>query len=231
MNHKIIKVQKIFRGFLTRKKTMPLILYRIKKYLETDNFDFSKSTDDGRLNSSLDEIDIIEKLLNKFGPNLICKADCRMWYDMKVYDNYYGWIPVNIKSTTTNTNDNTGNLAMCVYAYTNVKLDLDKKYNNGEMSILFFNKIKKKDYNKIYKKDYFFIILNKTNKQDVIINSIKGLSVICPNSNNLPFQICWNKNRTFKYEPINKKIEQLISVLKKTKPSWKENFIENMKSL
>lgn len=30
----------------------------------------------------------------------------------------YGWIPVNIKTTTTLTNDNTGNLAMCVYAYT-----------------------------------------------------------------------------------------------------------------
>jgi hypothetical protein len=231
MNHRIIKVQKIFRGFLTRKKTMPLILYRIKKYLETDNFNFSTYTEDGRLNSSLDEIDIIEKLINKFGQDIIQKAECRMWYDMKVYDNYYGWIPVNIKSTTMNSNDNTGNLAMCVYAYTNVKLDLDKKYSNGEMSNIFFNKIKEKEYNTMDKKDYFFLILNKTNQRDVIINSVKGLSVICPNSNNLPFQICWDKNRIFKYEPIDKKIEQLISILKKTKPSWKENFMENMRSL
>ncbi len=227
----IIKVQKILRGFLTRKKIMPLILYKIKRYLENDSIKFSTHSDDGRLNSSFDEIDIIEKLSNKFGPNIIRKTKYRMWYDMKVYDNYYGWLPVNIKSTTTYTNDNTGNLAMCVYAYTNVKLDLDKKYTNGEMSNLFFNKIREKDFNTTDKKDYYFLILNKKNKCDIIINSVKGLSVICPNSNNLPFQICWNKNRFFNYEPIYVKINKLIRVLKKTKPSWKEKFIKNIKLL
>ena len=39
-----------------------------------------------------------------------------MWYDILAFDNMYNWIPINIKTTTTTTSDNTGNLAICVYA-------------------------------------------------------------------------------------------------------------------
>ena len=54
-----------------------------------------------------------------------------MWYDILVHDYYYGWIPVNIKSTNMNTSDNIGNLTSCVYAYTDENLDLNKNYVNG----------------------------------------------------------------------------------------------------
>ena len=37
-----------------------------------------------------------------------------MWYDILAYDYMYKWIPINIKTTTTKTSDNTGNLTMCV---------------------------------------------------------------------------------------------------------------------
>ena len=59
-----------------------------------------------------------------------------MWYDILAFDYMYGWIPINIKTTTTLTSDNTGNLAMCVYAYTDEMLDIhrDKSYENGKMS-------------------------------------------------------------------------------------------------
>lgn len=43
---------------------------------------------------------------------------------------------------------------------------------------------------------------------------VKGLSILTPNINNLPFQVRWDKNRTFKYENINKKIKQFIDCLK-----------------
>jgi hypothetical protein len=66
---------------------------------------------------------------------------------------------------------------------------------------------------------------------DIIINSIKGLTILTSNINNLPFQICWNKNRIFKYEHINKKIKLFIDCLKKPKPSWKETFILNIRRL
>ena len=47
-----------------------------------------------------------------------------MWYDIAVYDNIFEWIPVNIKTTTTQTHDNIGNLTLCVYAYTDEKINL-----------------------------------------------------------------------------------------------------------
>ena len=129
---KIIKIQKYCRGFLYRLKHLPLILYKIKNYLEKQYLIFSSQTDDGRINSYLDEDNIINLLIHKYNDRIL-KVDKRHWCDILVFENIYSWIPVNIKTTTTTTSDNTGNLAMCVYSYTNEKLDLTKLYNNGEM--------------------------------------------------------------------------------------------------
>lgn len=121
-----------------------------------------------------------------------------MWYDILTFDYIYGWIPINIKTTTTLITDNTGNLTMCVYAYINELLDIhrDKSYENGKINYILFNKLKNKNYNTNNKKDYYFIVLNKTNSNDIIIiNSLKGLTLLIPNINNLPFQVCWDKNR------------------------------------
>ena len=229
MEHQIIKIQKIVRGHLQRIKLLPLILYKIQKYLITNNIDLSNYNNDGRINSSIDENIIIKLLENKFK---IIKPKIRMWYDILVFDYKYCWIPVNIKSTKLDHRwDNVGNLAMCVYAYTNYELDLHNKksHDNGKMSIILFNKLKNKEYNYNYKKDYYFIVVNKTKPCDIIINSLKGLSIISPNINNLPFQICWNKNKVFKYENI--KIKLFIECLQKPKQSWKEVFVSNMKTL
>ena len=226
----IIKIQKWFRGCIYRLKHLPLIMYKIQNYLRLQKISFSNTNEDGRINSCNDEDEIIKLLINKFG-NLIKKPKIRMWYDIIVFDVISGWLPINIKTTTTLTNDNTGNLAMCVYAYTNENLDLNKSYENGKMSNILINKFKNKEYNNISKKDYYFIVLNKKNSDDIIINSLKGLNILTPNINNLPFQICWNKNRHFKYENIKIKINLFIDCLKKPKPSWKEIFISNIKSL
>jgi hypothetical protein len=138
-----------------------------------------------------------------------------------------------LKTTTTITSDNTGNLAMCVYAYTNEILDIhmDKSYENGKMSEILFNKLKNNKYNTNNKKDYYFIVLNKTDASDIIINSVKGLTVLTSNINNLPFQVNWSKNKIFKYENINKKIKQFIECLQKPKLSWKEVFMSNIRTL
>jgi len=226
----VIKIQKWFRGCLVRLKRLPMIMYAMQKYLQSQTFAFSSQTNDGRINSCVDEDKIIELLNNKFN-NRIEKPNIRMWYDILVFDYMYGWIPVNIKTTTTLSCDNTGNMAMCVHAYTNKNLNLHKKYNSGEMSTILYKKLKNKKYNKNNKKDYYFLVLNKTNHHDVIINSVKGLTTITPNSNNLPFQICWNKNRTFTYGSINTKIKLLIDSLQKPKQNWKEIFLTNIRTL
>jgi hypothetical protein len=229
---KIIKIQKWFRGYILRLKQLPLIMYKIKKYLKLQMFQFSTQNEDGRINSCIDEDEVIKLLIEKFGEK-IKKPKIRMWYDILAFDYMYGWVPINIKTTTTITSDNTGNLAMCVYAYTNETLDIhrDKSYENGKMSDILFNKLKNKKYNTNNKKDYYFIVLNKTDASDIIVNSVKGLTILTPNINNLPFQVCWDKNRAFKYENINKKIKQFIYCLHKPKPSWKETFMSNIRTL
>lgn len=228
----VIKIQKWYRGCILRLKQLPLILYKIQKYLKSQSFQFSKENEDGRLNSCIDEEQVIKLLIEKFGDR-IRKPKMRMWYDILIFDYTYNWIPVNIKTTTTMTNDNTGNLAMCVYAYTDEELDIHREqtYENGPMSVILFDKLKNKKYNTSNKKDYYFIVLNKTSSNDIIVNSVKGLTVLTPNINNLPFQVCWNKNKKFNYQNITKKVNLFINCLQRPKPSWKETFMTNIRTL
>ena len=228
----IIKIQKWFRGCITRLKRLPLVMYKIKKYLASQSLQCSKQNNDGRLNSCADEDTITNLLITKFGTK-IKKPKIRMWYDILAYDYLYGWIPINIKTTTTLTSDNTGNLTICVYAYTNEQLDIhrDKTYENGKMSTILFDKLKNKEYNTLSKKDYYFLVVNKNNPKDIIINSVKGLTILTPNINNLPFQVKWKNNREFRYENINKKIKQLIDCIQSPKPSWQETFMANIRTL
>ena len=118
----IIKIQKWFRGCILRLKQLPLIMYKLQKYLKLQAFQFSKQNEDGRVNSCIDGDEITKLLINKFG-NKIKKPKIRMWYDILAFDYMYGWLPINIKTTTTITSDNTGNLAMCVYAYIKVSIN------------------------------------------------------------------------------------------------------------
>jgi len=227
-----VKIQRWFRGCIYRLKRLPLIMYKIQKYLQSKTIRFSVQNCDGRINSCIDEDTVIQLLVEMFGDK-IKKPKIRMWYDILAHDYMYGWIPINIKTTTTKTCDNTGNLAMCVYAYTDEPLDIlrERTYENGKMSLILYEKIKNKNYNTCNKRDYYFIVLNKTDTTDVIVNSVKGLVLLTPNINNIPFQVCWDKNRLFKYGNIDDKIKLFITCLQRPKPSWKESFMANMRTL
>ena len=220
----------ILTGKLYRRNNLPNSLLTVKKILQERTIKLCKTSNDGRVNSCMDEDEIIQIISDEL-PNRIYKPKARMWYDILVLDFQYGWLPVNIKTTTTLTSDNTGNLAMCVYAYTDEQLDLYKTYQNGRMSIILLEKLKKKEYNYNNKKDYYFVVVNKENSKDIIVNSVKGLNELTPNINNLPFQICWNKNIIYKYKPIAKSIETLLNALQKPKPSWKESFLNDVRKI
>lgn len=138
-----------------------------------------------------------------------CKAkkpNIRMSYHILIFDRQYGWLPVNIKTTTTATHDNIGNLATCVYSYTDYEIDVErtKTYENGKMSVVLVDKLKKMAFNLNNKRDYYFLVLNKNSPNEVIINSIKGLTVLTPNVNNLPFR---------------------------PSPSWKETFMTELRTI
>lgn len=230
----VIKIQSWFRGVNVRNRRLPLIMYIVQNFLKEYKFSCSTQTTDGRVNSCLDEDFIIDLLIKKFKPR-VQKPDKskRMWYDITVRDILYGWIPVNIKTTTMMTSDNTGNLAMCVYTYTDeiLSIDCNKTYTNGKVYNILVDKLKSKKYNRINKKDYYFLVINKTNPKDIVINSVKGLSKLTPNINNLPFQVCWDNNREICYGNIKDKIKDFIKCIQKPEPSWSEKFLENMRSL
>tara|TARA_Y100000768_G_scaffold51488_1_gene33740 strand:- start:3188 stop:3940 length:753 start_codon:yes stop_codon:yes gene_type:complete len=224
-----IIIQKNYRGHLIRRKRLPNKLLIIQLYLSNIDFTLCSSSDDGRINSCSDETIIIDILINKF-PD-IKKADTRMWYDILVKDYKYGWLPVNIKTTTTETSDNTANLAMCVYAYTDEDLDLEKKYNGGPMSKILIKNLSENKINYKSKKDYYFLVVNKNNTNEVIINSCKGLSKLIPNNNNLPFQVNWSNNKEYNFINIKESIKKLITCLQKPSPSWHEIFLQNIRNI
>ena len=227
---KIITIQSVVRGFLCRKSRMPNIIYMMRNTLSDNNITCSKINEDGRTNSCYDEDTVKKLLLKKYTERVILQPP-RMWNDILVRDYRYGWIPVNIKTTTTITSDNTGNLAMCLYAYTNCNMDLHKSYKNGKISKLLTDALSKKNYNYKKKRDYYFIVINKNNPIDVIINSVKGLSVLCSNLSNLPFQVRWRSNRNFQDVPIRKSIDQFIRAIQKPNVCWREEFLNDMRIL
>lgn len=98
----------------------------IKNFLSNQTIKICDKLNDGRINSSIDETIIIDLLIHKFESKIIKPKTKRPWYDLLVYDDECGWLPTNLKTTTMKTADNTGNMAMCVYGYTNYKLDIFK---------------------------------------------------------------------------------------------------------
>lgn len=226
----IVLVQKLWRGYRVRSRNLPIVLQVVRRYLISCNVNTSDTFDDGRCNSIVDEQNIIRKLQDKFEERMVVPR-ARMWYDILLLDIVYGWIPVNIKTTTTVNSDNTGNLAMCVYSYTNEPLDLSQFYTNGKMHKLLVHKLKEKQFNTSYVKDYFFLVLNKHDNSEIIINSIRGLTKLTTNVNNPPFQVKWSANRKYLYKSIVASINQFKACIKKSKPSWKEQFVSDMKLL
>jgi hypothetical protein len=216
--------------FLNEEKKLPSILIDVQSHLLERNIECSKIMKDGRINSCLDEDIVVELIVEKF-KDLVYKPSIRMWYDILLYDRKMCiWIPVNIKTSTTKTSDNTGNLAMCVYAYTDEDLRLKKTYTNGKMSEILVEKLRNKSYNTNPHKDYYFIVLNK-NDNEVIINSVLGLTKLTSNINNLPFQVCWKNNKTFSFISMDHSIKMFIEAIASPKPSWKEKFVINMRDI
>ena len=88
-DNKIIRIQKVFRVYNTRIKRLPTIIYAIKNFLKKQTFQFSTQNEDGRINSCIDEYNIINILISCFGER-IKKPQSRMWYDILAYDYKYG---------------------------------------------------------------------------------------------------------------------------------------------
>lgn len=165
---------------------LPNLLNKIVEFLKKQDLNLSKNSPDGRINSALNEDEIINILSSKF---IIERPDTRDWYDFsfKQNDNFY---PVNIKISTTKTADNLNCKLGIYYALTGELPD----FNNGVNWETYFATLSKNI--KENSKDYYFLIINKDNTKDIFATSLKCLTNLVANGNNLPFQVKWDDNRT-----------------------------------
>jgi hypothetical protein len=216
------------KGFLYRINNLPNSISLIKQILEKHKIIISTTTDDGRTNSCLDEKTIIDLLQKEIPESRLFIPKPRHWFDIAILDYKLGWLPINIKSSTTLTSDNTGNLAMLAWALTNHEMDIKKSYRNGQLSPIVLSKINERKATKM--RDYYFVVISK-NSSEIIVNSLKGLSKICGNVNNLPFQVKWCDNKKFRFQSTKTITDKIIKAISRPNPSWKETFLQGMREI
>ncbi|MCQ2630107.1 restriction endonuclease [Helicobacter pylori] len=171
---------------------IPTQLNEIAEFLKTNPYHLSQPLQDGRLNSSVNEEEILNTIKDYF-PIQLPKA--REWWDFSFEENKI-FYPVNIKTTTTKTADNLNGKLGIYYAL----CGLLPEFNNEIAWEKYFQKLHK-DLGKNTDRDYYFLIINKNDPKDVFINSLKdvfinslkGIQTLQPN--NLPFQCKWDNNR------------------------------------
>jgi hypothetical protein len=175
-------------------------LEEIANYLKELNITLSSEQNDGRLNSAINENEIINLIERQYNIDV---PTARNWADFYIND-----IPVNIKITTTKTADNASSKEGLYYALTG------EIYHGSNQWKAYLKQLKAniKDTNK----DYYFLVVNKTNTQDIFINSLKQISKLQPNGNNLPFQIKWCDNKIMQPKTFEEAKELLLSTLGKS---------------
>ncbi|WQS69644.1 restriction endonuclease [Helicobacter pylori] len=184
---------------------IPTQLNEIAEFLKTNPCHLSQPLQDGRLNSSVNEEEILNTIKDHF-PIQLPKA--REWWDFSFEENDI-FYPVNIKTTTTKTADNLNGKLGIYYAL----CGLVPEFNNEIAWEKYFQK-PHKDLGKNTNKDYYFLIINKNDPKDIFINSLKGIQTLQPN--NLPFQCKWDNNREIVQRDFDESKNFTLSALAKS---------------
>lgn len=166
---------------------IPEELIDIKNFLVANSVELSRRFQDGRINASINEDELIKAISTRFDIEL---PPPRYWYDfaIKKGDEI---IPVNIKVTSTTTADNVQCKLGMYYALTGIWPSFANEMPWGE----YFSLLKQGLSTKT-DKDYYILVVSKRNPCDVFCTSLKQIHTLVANGNNLPFQCNWGKNRT-----------------------------------
>ncbi|MGL2836761.1 restriction endonuclease [Helicobacter pylori] len=183
---------------------IPTQLNEIAEFLKTNPYNLSQPLQDGRLNSSVNE----EEILNTIKDYPIQLPRAREWWDFSFEENDI-FYPVNIKTTTTKTADNLNGKLGIYYAL----CGLLPEFNNEIAWEKYFQKLHK-DLGTNTNRDYYFLIINKNDPKDVFINSLKGIQTLQPN--NLPFQCKWDNNREIVQRSFIESKNFILSALAKS---------------
>ncbi|GAA8171200.1 hypothetical protein HpDR147_05590 [Helicobacter pylori] len=184
---------------------IPTQLNEIAEFLKTNPYNLSQPLQDGRLNSSINEEEILNTIKDSF-PIQLPRA--REWWDFSFEENKI-FYPVNIKTTTTKTADNLNGKLGIYYAL----CGLLPEFNNEIAWEKYFHKLHK-DLGKNTNRDYYFLIINKNDPKGVFINSLKGIQTLQPN--NLPFQCKWDNNRKIVQRSFIESKNFILSALAKS---------------
>lgn len=184
---------------------IPTQLNEIAEFLKINPYHLSQPLQDGHLNSSINEEEILNTIKDYF-PIQLPRA--REWWDFSFEENDI-FYPVNIKTTTTKTADNLNCKLGIYYAL----CGLLPEFNNEIAWEKYFQKLHK-DLGKNTDRDYYFLIINKNDPKDIFINSLKGIQTLQPN--NLPFQCKWDNNREIVQRDFDGSKNSILSALAKS---------------
>jgi hypothetical protein len=163
----------------------PQKLQEVVSFLNEIGISISENNEDGRVNSIDDEKTIINVLEEKYGKEDIIRPQPRDWWDVKVFG-----FPIQLKSSDfkKKASDNFSSKAAILYALTYLPEDKVKvlRWEDFEKALLNFSDVDNG-------RDYYIIVIDKGTKK-VYLNSLKSLSKLTANGNNLPFQIKWVDN-------------------------------------
>ncbi|WP_208372947.1 restriction endonuclease [Helicobacter pylori] len=184
---------------------IPTQLNKIAEFLKTNPYHLSQPLQDGRLNSSVNEEEILNTIKDYFPIQL---PRTREWWDFSFEENDI-FYPVNIKTTTTKTADNLNCKLGIYYAL----CGLVPEFNNEIAWEKYFQKLHK-DLGTNTNRDYYFLIINKNDPKDIFINFLKGIQTLQPN--NLPFQCKWDNNREIIQRDFDGSKNFILSALAKS---------------
>ncbi|PAF43423.1 restriction endonuclease [Helicobacter sp. 11S03491-1] len=182
---------------------LPRTLIEIANYLKKSPFKLSQKSADGRINSAINEDELLFFIKKQF-PNILCPKK-REPKDFSFEENEK-YIPVNIKITNTNTTDNLNCKVGIYYALSGKIPTFDNQIDWKKYLEILQKNISEND------KDYYFLVINKNNFNDIYPVSLKCIHKIIPNGNNLPFQARWDQNKI----PLHRTFEEAKNYLLST---------------
>ena len=161
-------------------------LNRIVSFLETNPVVLSSDNADGRVNSGINEDEILEELMESPLGGVIERPNIRAWYDFAI--NVGGrriYVNIKVSDLSNRAADNLSAKKGMGYALTGIE-NLPDNWPDFNSAIC---------RNLRFGFDYYFLVVNKNNSRDVFWTSLKRIQRLQPNGNNLPFQCDWSINR------------------------------------
>ncbi len=158
-------------------------LIELVEYLNSIHIPVCTDDADGRVNSIKDEKTIINKMVERYGDEIV-ESGSRSWSDVFPFG-----FPTNIKSSSFAAADNFSSKLAVLYALTDLPIDQILKVNKWQV----FQEVLREHGQKENNRDYQIIVLNKITNR-VYLTSLKKLNKLTSSGNNLPFQIAWKHN-------------------------------------